>query len=126
MSGASKEVSRSTEIKAKSEIGGRLSADAIAVPLNQLASHSGTTGDGASATAIQEITAAFYDSGVPDSAPTSCHTLTRLPGGPGIAKPVADYRAPQPGHVVEPVDAGYSKTGDASGAGNDMVPHLAG
>ena len=122
LSGASKEVSRSTEIKAKSEIGGRLSADAIAVPLNQLASHSGTTGDGASATAIQEITAAFYDSGVPDSTNVLPY-LTRLPGGPGIAKPVA-VTVPQPGHVVEPVDAGYSKTGDASGAGNDMVPHL--
>ena len=122
MSGASKEVSRSHEIKTKSEIAGRLSADAVAVPLSCLASHSGTAGDGASATAIQELTAAFYDSGVPDSTNILPY-LTRLPGGPGIAKPVA-ITTPQPGHVVEPLDVGYSKTGDASGAGNNMVPHL--
>ena len=122
LTSASKEVSRSTEIKAKSEIGGRLSADAIAVPLNELASHSGTTGAGASATAIQEITAAFYDSGVPDSTNVLPY-LTRLPGGPGIAKPVA-ISAPQPGHVGEPTDSGYVKTGDATGTGNDMVPNL--
>ena len=122
MSGVSKELSRSHEIKTKSEIAGRLSADAIAVPLNQLASHSGTTGDGASGSSIPEITAMFYDVGTPDSTNVLPY-LTRLPGGAGIAKPVA-ITAPQPGHVVEPLDAGYAKTGDAAGVGYEMRPHM--
>jgi hypothetical protein len=122
LSGVSKEVSRSNEIKAKSDIRGSLNPDAIAIPLSCLASHSGTTGDGASGSAIQEITAMFYDSGVPDSTDILPY-LTRLPGGPGIAKPVA-VTVPQPAHVVEPSDTGYVKTGDASGAGFDMTPHL--
>ena len=120
--GVSKELSLSREIKGKSDLKGRLSPDAIAVPINQLASHSGTTGDGASGTAIQELTDAFYDAGVPDSADV-LPFLTELPSGPGIIKPVA-IAAPQPSHVSEPLDAGYSKTGDATGVGSEMRPHL--
>ena len=122
LSGASKEVSRSDEIKAKSELKGRLSPDAIAIPLDCLASHSGTTGAGASGSAIQEINAMYYDSGVPDST-NVLPMLTRLPDRPGIAKAVA-ITAPQPGHVPEPGDSGFSKTGDAVGEGFDMHPHL--
>ena len=122
LSGASKEVSRSNEIKAKSEIKGRLSPDAIAIPLDCLASHSGTTGAGASGSAIQEINAMFYDSGIPDST-NVLPMLTRLPDRPGIAKAVA-ITSPQPGHVPEPGDSGFAKTGDASGQGFDMTPHL--
>ena len=122
MSGASKEVSRSNEIKAKSEIRGRLSPDAVAIPLDCLASHSGTTGAGASGSAIQEINAAYYDSGTPDST-NVLPMLTQLPDRPGIAKAVA-ITAPQPGHVPEPGDSGFSKTGDAVGVGFDMHPHL--
>ena len=122
MSGMSKELSLSNEIRRGSEVASRLSPDAIAVPLNQLASHSGTTGDGASGTGIQELTDAFYDSGTPDSADI-LPFLTELPSGPGIIKPVA-LSAPQPGHVGEPLDAGYGKTGDATGVGSEMRPHL--
>ena len=122
MSGASKEISRSDEIKAKSEIRGRLSPDAVAIPLDCLASHSGTTGAGASGSAIQEINAAYYDSGTPDST-NVLPLLTQLPDRPGIAKAVA-ITAPQPGHVVEPGDTGFTKTGDAVGVGFDMHPHL--
>ena len=122
LSGASKELSRSDEIKRKSEIKGRLSPDAFAIPLDCLASHSGTTGAGASGSAIQEINAAFYDSGTPDST-NVLPMLTRLPDRPGIAKAVA-ITAPQPGHVVEPGDSGFAKTGDAVGVGFDMTPHL--
>ena len=120
-SGVSKELSLSREIQSRSDLKGRLSPDAIAVPMNQLASHSGTTGDGASGTAIQELTDAFYDSGTPDSADI-LPFLTELPSGPGIIKPVA-ITAPQPGHVSEPLDAGYTKTGDATGVGSEMRPH---
>ena len=122
MSGMSKELSLSNEIRRGSDVVSRLSPDAIAIPLNELASHSGTTGDGASGTAIQELTDAFYDSGTPDSTDI-LPFLTELPSGPGIIKPVA-ITAPQPGHVVEPLDAGYGKTGDATGVGSEMRPHL--
>ena len=99
-----------------------MSPDAVAIPLDCLASHSGTTGAGASGSAIQEINAAYYDSGTPDST-NVLPLLTQLPDRPGIAKAVA-ITAPQPAHTPEPGDSGFSKTGDAVGVGFDMHPHL--
>ena len=122
MSGASKEISRSNEIKRNSDIKGMLNPDAIAIPIDCLASHSGTTGAGASGSAIAELLSVAYDSGTPDSTDV-VSMMTQLPDGPGIIKPVA-ITAPQPGHVSEPLDVGYSKTGDATGVGDEMRPHL--
>ena len=120
---ASKELSRSNEIKRHSEIVGRLSAGTVAIPFNELVSHSGDTGTGAAGTAVREIPGAFYDSGVPDSTDLM-PLLTRLPGGPGLVKANA-VTVPQPGHVPEPTtDAGYTRTGDASAIGNELAPSL--
>ena len=122
MSGMSKELSLSNEIRRGSEVASRLSPNAIAVPLRELASHSGTTGTGASGTSVQEQTVAVFDSTVPDSTDILPY-VTRVPTGPGFAKSVA-VTVPTPSHVEEPGDTGYSKTGDAVGVGTDMVPHL--
>ena len=122
MSGMSKELSLSNEIRRGSEVASRLAPNAIAVPLRELASHSGTTGTGASGTSVEEQTVAVFDSTVPDSTDILPY-VTRVPTGPGFAKSVA-VTVPTPSHVPEPGDSGYSKSGDAVGVGTDMTPHV--
>ena len=122
-SNASKELSRSNEIRRHSEITGRLSPGTIAVPYSELVSHSGDSGVGAVGTAVREIPGAFYDANTPDSTDLM-PLLTRLPGGPGLVKANA-VTVPQPGHLPEPTtDAGYARTGDASAVGNELAPSL--
>ena len=122
-SNASKELSRSTEIKRKSEIVGRLSAGTVAIPFNELVSHSGDSGTGAAGTAVREVQGEFYDVGTPDSTDI-LPLMTRLPGGPGKML-VNAVTVPQPGHIAEPTgDTGYAKTGDASAVGNELAPSI--
>ena len=129
LSGVSKEMSRSAEIKRHSAMKGTFSPDAIAIPIRELrshsrelASHSGTTGAGASGTAVEEIMGMAYDSGTPDSTDV-VSMMTQLSGEAGFTKNVS-ITAPQPSHVPEPQDVGYTKTGDAVGLGENMSPHL--
>ena len=129
LSGVSKEMSRSAEIKRHSDLKGIFSPDAIAIPIRELtshsrelASHSGTTGAGASGTAVEEIMGAAYDSGTPDSTDV-VSMMTQLSNEAGYTKNVS-ITVPQPSHVSEPLDAGYSKTGDSTGVGENMVPSL--